>query len=1085
MMLTLRHVRFVFDVEDHSAVSSDDGDPTSAVRILAMFSVPTTESPLDVRRERRMLEELIGEVSRAGRRVDVRVLQYGATCEALKHALAEPEGWDIVHFAGHSAPGSVALERTDGSWDDISAVYLASLLRHFRVRPKLVTLLACQSAAAVIDEALHWIEGTVQTDDRAIHTAFETKCETIESMSVARVLVREIGCAVLGMRYEVEDDFAIDLSHEFYRALLKEGRSIPSSLAHALARIIASSLRTDPLSIAAPALFARSTAALFVHNTRTGSCPTETVTANRDTLPSAGERFVGRVQLLSSASAALREESCNSGVLFFGMPGSGKTQCALELAHHLAADYSGAPIWYSVPDDCDAVSSSFTQFKSLLEAAYPDILVSGGIDAFRRHRVLAIIDDVDRLLRPDGGWLDDRWKALLAVLLAPGSAARTILTSRYRPTEFRDSVVPLPVTAISYRESALLALRLPNLKQLWYEVREGGPCDARELLSGTLELLHGHPALLELADTLAIDRVALAARLRRAALAADNERLAAFFGGGPILYDSSDVVQALRNWTWKVVAGLSDDAQRLFVVLCLLNEADRGSSVAFTLWEHVWKALYAEGSAPDADRVVKELVAASLAARGSDSMIVIHRAIAEAGSVRAADVVHAAVDREATSFWISRFARALEAKPVLTDAIANAGLAAVPYLRRLGDWSTAISILERVCAADPTPRTGVEVLRFLATVPEAPTGTRDGLTLAKLKADALTISGSVQEAERLVREARAVALECADWGAVEVLSSSLIMLLSRASRFDEARAIRDEVLRLPEAAGCGPWGTLLDEATRLELDLQLGDRDSAVLDAAERAITETEALADATARGERVDPVTVREKLINVARSAALRTRQFERALVHGYRLLDALKARGATDLQVATARYNHSLLLSEAGKHDEAAELLQSAREVAEEAGDLDLVGKALSAQAVDAKNANHFKRAVAFEKSALQYKYDSGNVEGIVIGHSNLGKYLRLTGAPIRYVLAHYLAAALIGQLSQNRRDWAMRRFVSSIEDSAELPEGFARLCSALQMDLDVPFEEFVRDYAGDGADLDEVLDIIIKAALEPDHF
>jgi hypothetical protein len=40
------------------------------------------------------------------------------------------------------------------------------------------------------------------------------------------------------------------------------------------------------------------------------------------------------------------------------------------------------------------------------------------------------------------------------------------------------------------------------------------------------------------------------------------------------------------------------------------------------------------------------------------------------------------------------------------------------------------------------------------------------------------------------------------------------------------------------------------------------------------------------------------------------------------------------------------------------------------------------------------------------------------------------------------------------------------------------------ALRENLDVPFEQLVRDCAGDGVDLDEALDMTITAALEVDN-
>ena len=48
--------------------------------------------------------------------------------------------------------------------------------------------------------------------------------------------------------------------------------------------------------------------------------------------PPQPERFVGRTGVMARASAALAVESGIPGVLLHGLPGGGKTACALELA---------------------------------------------------------------------------------------------------------------------------------------------------------------------------------------------------------------------------------------------------------------------------------------------------------------------------------------------------------------------------------------------------------------------------------------------------------------------------------------------------------------------------------------------------------------------------------------------------------------------------------------------------------------------------------------------------------------------------------------------------------------------------------
>lgn len=85
------------------------------LRVLGLFSLPAGGAPLNLRRERRALAQLFAEIGGLGRAVDVRVMQYGVTRQRLRDVLEEGEGWDVIHLAGHGAPGELALETEDGS----------------------------------------------------------------------------------------------------------------------------------------------------------------------------------------------------------------------------------------------------------------------------------------------------------------------------------------------------------------------------------------------------------------------------------------------------------------------------------------------------------------------------------------------------------------------------------------------------------------------------------------------------------------------------------------------------------------------------------------------------------------------------------------------------------------------------------------------------------------------------------------------------------------------------------------------------------------------------------------------------------
>ena len=66
--------------------------------------------------------------------------------------------------------------------------------------------------------------------------------------------------------------------------------------------------------------------------------------------PAEPARFVGRLQPLLRASQALAPRSARRGVLFYGMPGAGKTTCALELAYRHAEGRFQGYVWYRAPE---------------------------------------------------------------------------------------------------------------------------------------------------------------------------------------------------------------------------------------------------------------------------------------------------------------------------------------------------------------------------------------------------------------------------------------------------------------------------------------------------------------------------------------------------------------------------------------------------------------------------------------------------------------------------------------------------------------------------------------------------------------
>ncbi len=89
---------------------------------------------------------------------------------------------------------------------------MVELLKPARERLKWVTLSACSSADANIQETLRWL-GLKHHDK-------PPASDRPELTALARALVRELDCAVLAMRFRVEDDFVTDLAKQIYNGVL-------------------------------------------------------------------------------------------------------------------------------------------------------------------------------------------------------------------------------------------------------------------------------------------------------------------------------------------------------------------------------------------------------------------------------------------------------------------------------------------------------------------------------------------------------------------------------------------------------------------------------------------------------------------------------------------------------------------------------------------------------------------------------------------------------------------------------------------------------------------------------------------------
>jgi len=1021
------------------------GGPVPAVapvgerlRVLGLFSLPAEGRPLNLRRERQALVRLFAEIGTLGRAVDVRVLQYGVSQQRLRDLLEEGEGWDVIHVAGHGTPGQLALEQEDGSADLVTAAELADLLDLARERVKLVTLSACWSAALTLAEqrrllrlpALEQPDGDLEPGQAS---------EPRAAGGLAAELAARLGCGVLAMRYPVVDDFATALAEKLYGLLAGKAQPLPRALGIALAdrEVIADppTARCPALSVATPALFgARAVGLRLPAPQRNDPVSYDTRLLKLAGFPPQPARFVGRTAVMARASQALAPRSGASGVLLSGMPGGGKTACALELAYTHEHAFERL-VWFKAPDEGLDIADALTRFGLSLETGLPGLQMvhlledQARLEAFlpeltellERRRVLVVVDNTESLLTESGQWRDARWAAVAAAITGHGGLGRVVLTGRRTPQDLHGRMRALAVDVLSADEALLLARELPHLSTLMDGNLPGvAPDMARQLAVRVLEATQGHPKLLELADA----QAAHPERLRKLADAAEaawretGGLPAGFFTTGETPAASQEYQHVLAAWTRAAAATWTPANRDLFYLLCCLEEADRIRPVLTASWPALWRRLGRAGEPPGLDRGLKGLATAGLVmiqpgtARAAEEYQ-IHPAIAAGGRALADDRFQEVVDKALAAYWVSLSdqARGREKQQQTSGLVIRAGLSAAPYLVRLHEWEIAAQALEHALTRDRSRAAARAALPALRTVVAAVAGTDFEPTATGMLTLAL---GRIDPAAagRLTTQVLAAALGRQDYQIAAAAARNLVLDWARAGRFDEALQLGEQAIGYSRRAGLGPWTQLLDEVRRLQVLNFMGQPGKAIAEVRRlRAYMETLPATSWQPEKENVPAWSPREELLGTGREAALKLELWDEALELNAAAVASMWARGAPEAEIARARFSDYGPMIMLGRVDEALGMLRECRQVFEQAGDIAMLGKNFGALAAVEANRDHGDVAVDLAREGLRYTYLAGDVDNIRISHHNLGEYLRdLAGQP-GTALAHHLAAALLG--------------------------------------------------------------------------
>jgi tetratricopeptide (TPR) repeat protein len=1094
--LALHDVSLVFEsAAPHSPGPGAQAAIGDRLRFLAIFSLPSDEQALGLRTERHQLERLIYRMREGGRAaIDLRVVQYGVTRARLSEVLADPEGWDVIHISGHGLPQGLKLEDAQGGQDLIGTRTLIDLLGLSRSRLKLVVLASCESAAARQKASLGQAgllldmlypaaldpgpPAAAPGSSASIPPAGPPGVDAgprrppggsrrkAQLPTMAAELARQTGCAVMAMRYRVTDEFSAALTEHLYRHLLGDRDPLPRALQRALTETAPGA---PPLSVATPALFGLSAATLAI-TAPTAQAPVAGDAGKLAGIPSQPERFVGRTSLMTRASSALAPAGAVRAVAFFGMPGAGKTCCALELAYTHEHSFSKF-LWYQVPREIRDFWPPLKELLAYLESHLHGTKITSEIhdaeaysaglrklsETFAQREILLSLDQVDALIGDDHCWRDERWAMLIDALTAHDGPSRLVLTSRRRPPT-SGRVIVEPVHPLLPLEGLLAALQVGRFRAL---LGTGPPMASPEtvarLFVQLLMAVSGHPRLIELAGD-AADRPDLDQLLDTAGQAAAESRtpLANVLRAGQIA-GADDCLSAIETWTGDARGALPEPAALLLDILCALEEPDRSDSGATIAWRQVGERLH-----PDTEPSYAELLA-TLAEQGLIEILptpdgrlrtyLMHPVVAAAGRALADPDLLVAVDEEMSLFLSAAYRQRAEIEKQqhqLVGLLRDWGERALPYLLRADVPGHASDLLMGMLSRDQSPAMAEQVLPMLRRIAAKATGTAAELEQrAKVARVESFIRPGAAETE-LKELLRAAEEREAFWLTIPILDD-LSRISRDAGRLDESIAWLDRTMELLPRYDRSPWAGLGIEAQRLQIQFMRGESEYVL-----RRVRELEkTMASLPGPAPDSDPellsvgaaTSARDIILQAGMTAAGQLQRWDEMLAFSAAMDASQAERDASLFYRAVGKFGAYQALLGLGRPAEARQLVRSCLEIFTEHNDTGLRGKAIGALGTIEGVLGHHDAAVKLNEDALRLSYAQADPMTLYTQHENSAFALRRAQRDRSIALAHELAAAVIaheagfGSLKSNLENIA--RELARVPDPPSVPASFAALC------------------------------------------
>jgi hypothetical protein len=780
--------------------------------------------------------------------------------------------------------------------------------------------------------------------------------------------------------------------------------------------------------------------------------------------PAEPSRFVGRVEVMAGASAALAPASGRAAVVFHGLAGGGKTTCAVELAYRRRRGFVALAFW-SAPSDPGQCGDALRLLAVAWEAQLADygfamvdeIATLERLEnflptltaVFADAGLLLVLDNLETLLTPEGQWRDRRWAPLIGALTDHQGSSRVVLTSRIVPAGLNpDTVLIQPVHVLSRNESLLLVRELPNLRAVLHtadEPGQGGLGTADPALGpGVLTLAQGHPQLLELADAAAADPPRLAFQLAEIQAALEAAPRAAFLTQGDTQLDAEQLQQTFTAWTITVAATLPAPARLLLHALCRIEETDRNTTVVDVNWAALWRRLEEPGEPPPLASAVAALVSAALittdpienpADLHKPVRYRIHPSVAQAIHTATPEPVTAAVDAQLAAWWTVVGGWGIEQQHTSKDTnqfmaqaglaaarcllrqhdwngakfMVRAGLAAARYLLRQRDYGAASCLLERALIREGySPVVSLAVIPLLRCIAEATGALKDLVVLAA--AHRKVDPGA---AETLLRRAYDQARTQDEQGLASTTAGDLVTLLRDQGRLREALTLAGQKIEHTHRAGFGSWTQLSDQGRRLQILHLLGHHEQVLLELPALRAQMAE-LPNQRAPNDRVDPTNARVGVLDIARLSAMALQRWEDALKLNDEITHTQQHHGASPSESAATRFHDYLPLLHLGRLAEGDRLLRECQDIFNTTGEMTQLAAVYSARAELENQRHHPAKAITLQRTSLRLYYLHPHPHEISTAHHHLATYL--SHAPERSAeqRAHRLTAALLTHLT-----------------------------------------------------------------------